>query len=146
MGRTQKCNPLNKTNFSQSDKTYEEKSNICLSDVTTQPNFLLIRKCKKLLFLKKILFCVLLPLLNRYLENQIISLSISDININIRYLEERIISIFTQSMFTFLTFKRPLVVSLDKSPDERALVSSIIKYFLSNFLFLFSYHLHLVTT
>ena len=45
---------------------------------------------------------------------------------------------FTHLSFTFLTFKRPPVGSLDKSPDDRALVSSIIKYFLFIF-FLFSY-------
>ena len=34
------------------------------------------------------------------------------------------------------------IVSLDKSPDERALVS-FTKYFKFNFFFLFSSHLHL---
>ena len=58
-----KCDLLNNANFSQSVKTHEEKLNICPSDVTTQSNFLVLRKCKKLLFLERILFCVL-PLLD----------------------------------------------------------------------------------
>ena len=49
--------------------------------------------------------------------------------------------LFTQLQFTFLTFKCPPVVSLEKSPDERALVAFIIKYSLSFFSF---FHLHLL--
>ena len=47
--------------------------------------------------------------------------------------------------FTLMTLKRPPVESLNKSPNEKALLSSIIKYFLFIF-FLFSSHLHLPVT
>ena len=53
--------------------------------------------------------------------------------------------LFTHLSFIFLTFKRPPIVLLDKSPYERTLVSFIIRYFLFNF-FLFSSHLNLPVT
>ena len=57
-GGTQKSILSTKSIFHGPTNLLEEKLNICLLDVNMQPNFLFMKKCKKLVFLSRVQFLV----------------------------------------------------------------------------------------
>ncbi len=71
LGVIQKSNQDN-TKLSLSDKLYEEKLNICSSDMILEPNFFQINKFKKFLFFERILLLIVLSKMDKDFEKQIL--------------------------------------------------------------------------